>query len=103
MSPSGRIPVWGERLRGTVQELMGVPRKHSVAETFSHTTISVGEFGFRHELPVRGVAQVRQLSGVHLPCVHHRETGEFDPKAKLAPSLGADPADRHASRRLCKA
>ena len=77
MSPTGRIPVWGERLRGTVQQLMVVPRKHSVAETFSHTTISVCEFGFWHELPVRGVAQVRQLSGVHLPCVHRGQTGEI--------------------------
>ena len=30
-----------------------------------------------HELTVRGVAQVRQLSGANLPRVCRRQTGEF--------------------------
>jgi hypothetical protein len=30
-----------------------------------------------HELPVRRVAQVRQLSGVHLTCGHPHRAGEF--------------------------
>jgi hypothetical protein len=37
-----------------------------------------------HTFPVRGVAQVRQLSGVHLPYARCRQTGESEEKSILA-------------------
>ena len=77
-SPSICVSTSAQKIEGDAENPRVIATEVGVGYRLAEMRMVVTALvSYWHELPVRGVAQVRQLSGVHLPCVGRRQTGEF--------------------------